>query len=112
MIGEKCNCWGLVWNDVLPAPIWPVNGDYRTCALVGSKADAVATGTGNSCWPGTFATFRGLSPSLNSVSSFRHVVLSMRIFRTTHSCPLRAKGCTTCQAGSAFSDNCLGRDMW
>ena len=43
--------------------------------------------------------FRCLSPSLNSVSNFRHVVRSMRISRTTHSCSLHAKGYVTYRAG-------------
>ena len=47
--------------------------------------------------------------ALNSVSSFRHVVRSMRISRTTHSCPLHAKGYATYQTGSAFNRSCLGR---
>ena len=51
--------------------------------------------------------FRCLSPSLDSVSNSRHVVRSMRISRTTHSCSLHAKGYATYQAGSAFSDSCL-----
>ena len=49
---------------------------------VGSKAGAVATGSGSRSWPEAFAIFRCLSPSLNPVSNFRHVVRSMRISRT------------------------------
>ena len=81
----------------------------RSHSLVGSKAGAVATGTGNCCLPEAFAIVRCLSPFLNSVSNFRLVVRSMRISRTTHSCSLHAKGYATYQAGSAFSRSCLGR---
>ena len=51
--------------------------------------------------------FRCLSPFLDSVSNSRHVVRSMRISRTAHSCSLHAKGYGTYRAGSAFSRNCL-----
>ena len=74
---------------------------------VGSKAGAVATGSGSRSWPETFAIFRCLSPSLNPISSFRHVVRSMRISRTTHSCPLHAKGYATYQTGNAFNRSCF-----
>ena len=74
---------------------------------VGPKAGAVATGSGSRSWPEAFAIIRCLSPPLNSVSSFRHVVRSMRISRTTHSCPLHAKGYATYQTGSAFNRSCF-----
>ena len=77
--------------------------------LVGSKAGAVATGTGSGRLPEAFAIVRCLSPSLNSVSNSRHVVRSMRISRTAHSCSLHAKGYATYRAGSAFSGSCFGR---
>ena len=67
----------------------------------------MATGAGSGSWPEAFAIFRCLSPSLNPVSSFRHVVRSMRISRTTHSCPLHAKGYVTYQTGSAFNRSCF-----
>jgi hypothetical protein len=44
-----------------------------------------------------------------SGSNSRHVVRSMRISRTTHSCPLHAKGYATSQTGSAFNRSCVGR---
>jgi hypothetical protein len=76
---------------------------------VGSRAGAVVLGPGSSRLPAAFATRRCLSPSPHSVSNSRHVVRSMRISRTTHSCPLHAEVYATYQTGSAFNRSCLGR---